>query len=99
MRDAGSDRDGADLHVSVIDVPAFLAGISGAAAGEGGHSSVLRRNIGRRLAFQNPGLLNHAREIRDRLFVDGRRLGHSRLPDFRQVAVGQDYWEMGRHAV
>jgi hypothetical protein len=28
------------------------------------------------------------REVRDRLFVDGRRL--ARLPDFRQVAAGEE---------
>lgn len=35
-------------------------------------------------------LVDPAREIRDGLFVDGRRLKLSRLPDRRQVAAGQD---------
>jgi hypothetical protein len=43
-------------------------------------------------------LPDHAREVRDRLFVDGRRLSLSRLPDFRQVAAAQDCQEAGRHA-
>ena len=47
MRNAGSDRDRPGMHVSVIDVPAFLAGISGAAAGEGGHGAPLKRGQGR----------------------------------------------------
>jgi hypothetical protein len=48
---------------------------------------------------KNSGLLNHAREIRDRLFVDGRRLGLARLPDYRQVAAGQDCEEVRWHAL
>lgn len=36
---AGADRDGPDLHVTVKDVPAFLAGIGRASAGEFGHRS------------------------------------------------------------
>lgn len=42
------------------------------------------------LALQNSRLLYHAGKVRDRLFVDDRRLGISRLLDFRQVAAGQD---------
>ena len=42
---------------------------------------VRARKIGSDAAFQYPGLLNHAREVRDRLFVDGRRRrGRGRLP-------------------
>jgi hypothetical protein len=36
------------------------------------------------IAFQNAGLLPNARKVRDRLFVDDRRLGDWRLPDFCQ---------------
>ncbi len=54
---------------------AVLSLISGPAAGWGG--AVLLR-----LAFQNSSLLDHAREVRDRL-VDDRRRGLSRLPDLR----------------
>jgi hypothetical protein len=50
----------------------------------------LPRDAQQGLTFQNYRLFNHAREVRDRLFVDGRRLRLSRLPDFRQVAAGQD---------
>jgi len=35
-------------------------------------------------------LLDHPREVRERLFVDDRRIGLALLPDFRQVAAGQD---------
>lgn len=35
--DAGADRDRADTHIAVIDVPAFLAGFRIAPAGEFGH--------------------------------------------------------------
>jgi hypothetical protein len=47
-----------------------------------------RRVVGRR--FKDSHLLDHTREVRDRLFVDDRRLRIFRLPDFRQVAAGQD---------
>ena len=42
MRDAGSDRDRPDVHVTIVDVPAFLAGIGRSAAGEFGHASRMR---------------------------------------------------------
>jgi hypothetical protein len=42
--------------------------------------------------------LDHARKIRDRLFVHGRRLRLLRLPDLRQVAAGQEREEAGGHA-
>jgi hypothetical protein len=64
----------------------------------------LSRHVGWRIicrrcgpGLQDPGLLGHAREIRDRVLVDGRRLGFSRLPDFRQVAAGQDRHEARCH--
>ena len=60
----------------------------------GGHG--LSRRVGWRISRhplrsgrQNPGLLDHPREVRGRLFVDGRRPSLPRLPDFRQVAAGQ----------
>jgi len=36
-----------------------------------------------RMALQNSRLLDHARKVRDRLFIDDRRLSLSWLPDFR----------------
>ena len=36
-RNAGADRDRADAHVTIVDVPAFVGSIERAAAGEGGH--------------------------------------------------------------
>src|SRR5450631_1857293 len=39
MRVAAADRDRAGLHVTIVDVPAFLTGIGRSAAGEFGHSS------------------------------------------------------------
>jgi hypothetical protein len=42
MRNAGAHRDRAGLHVPVIDVPAFLAGMGRSAAGEGGHALLKR---------------------------------------------------------
>src|SRR2546425_9703364 len=50
------------------------------------------------LTPQNSPLLNHAREVGDRLFVDGRRLRLLRLPDLRQVAAGEDGEKAVRHA-
>jgi hypothetical protein len=38
MRDACADRDHPGVHVAIVDVPAFLAGIGTSAAGEGGHA-------------------------------------------------------------
>ena len=38
MRDAAADRDRAGVHVTIVDVPAFLTGIGRSAAGEFGHS-------------------------------------------------------------
>jgi len=37
---AGAERDRADAHVIVIDVPAFIRGIERAAAGESGHDGI-----------------------------------------------------------
>jgi hypothetical protein len=42
VRDAGAERERADVHVAVVDVPAFLAGVMVAAAGEGGHTPLKR---------------------------------------------------------
>ena len=61
-------------------------------------ASIFRRArfVSQGLAFQNPRLLNHARKVRDRLFVDDRRLRLSRLPDDpREVSTGQDGQEAG----
>src|SRR5260370_32856607 len=44
---------------------------------------------GRRLALQNSRLLNHAREVRDRLFVDGRWLRLARLPGAEKIYRGR----------
>jgi hypothetical protein len=42
VRDAAAERDGADVHIAVIDVPAFLSGFVVAAAGESGHALLKR---------------------------------------------------------
>jgi hypothetical protein len=39
MRNAGAERDRSDVHVAVVDVPAFFAGIGRTAADEGGHGT------------------------------------------------------------
>jgi hypothetical protein len=39
MRVAAADRDRTGEHVTIVDVPTFLAGIGRSAAGEFGHSS------------------------------------------------------------
>jgi hypothetical protein len=66
----------------------------------------LSRRVGWRISrrpcvrgFQDAGLLDHAREVRDRPFIDDLRLGFFRLPDFRQVAAGQDRQEARCHPV
>jgi hypothetical protein len=41
MWNAGAEPDRAGMHVTKIDVPAFFAGIAIAAAGEGGHASIV----------------------------------------------------------
>jgi hypothetical protein len=38
---AGSDRNRADIHVAVIDAPAFLREVMNAAAGEGEHAPIM----------------------------------------------------------
>jgi hypothetical protein len=43
---AAADRDRADAHVTVVDVPAFLAGIGRSAAGEFGHAALKRESAG-----------------------------------------------------
>ena len=42
MRITDAPRDRSDANVTVIDVPAFLAGIGRAAAGESGHAALKR---------------------------------------------------------
>jgi hypothetical protein len=39
---AGTDRDCADMHIAAIDVPAWLAGVRIAVAGEDGHTLLKR---------------------------------------------------------
>ena len=46
MRVAGADRDRTGVDIAVVDVPAFLAGISRSTAGELGHAA-LKRGPGR----------------------------------------------------
>src|SRR3981081_415160 len=41
MRNAGSERDRADVHVAIVDVPAFFAGVSQSAAGAGAHAAMI----------------------------------------------------------
>jgi hypothetical protein len=53
MRVAAADRDGARVHVTVVDVPAFLAGVSRSTAGELGHAA-LKRGLGRRAPISGP---------------------------------------------
>jgi hypothetical protein len=64
------------MHIAVVNVPA-LAVVFGPAAGEFGHAPSLLRLA--RLwsavpALQDSRLLNNARKVRNRLFVDGRLL-------------------------
>jgi hypothetical protein len=56
-------------------------------------AGILRRRIG----HQNSSLVHHPREVRDRLFIDGRRLRGTRLLNFRQIAAGQEDKEAGYH--
>ena len=49
VRAAAADRDRADPHVPVIDVPAIFAGIGRSAAGEGGHAALKRRRAGKQI--------------------------------------------------
>jgi hypothetical protein len=58
-----------------------------------GYGKANRFLVGRRLALQNSHLLDHAREVRDRLFVDDRRRRLSRLADLRYVAAGREQVE------
>jgi hypothetical protein len=41
LRIADADRYRADVHISVVDVPAILSVIFGSAAGEGGHAPMI----------------------------------------------------------
>jgi hypothetical protein len=58
-----------DMNIAVTNVPAFMAVVCGSAAGEGGHAASLVR---RGANWLDPSLLNHARKVRDRFFVDDR---------------------------
>jgi len=95
----------ADMNIAEIYMPAVMAMVCGLAAGEFGHGhSLLRlaRVWGPTLwpALQDSRLLNNARKVRNRFFVDGRRRRWlSRLPDDpREVSTGQDGQEGGSHA-
>jgi hypothetical protein len=46
MRDAGADRDRPGVHVAIVDVPAFLAGVFRLAEGELGHAPLKRSTAG-----------------------------------------------------
>jgi hypothetical protein len=50
---ARADRDRAGVHIPVVDVPAFLAGISRSAAGELGHAP-LKRGLSARALISGP---------------------------------------------
>jgi hypothetical protein len=52
VRDAGSDRDGADMDVAVIDQPALFASVVVAAAGEGGIASLKPDRAARTIHYQ-----------------------------------------------
>jgi hypothetical protein len=41
MRNAAAERDRADMDVAIVDVPAVVAGIGGAAAAECGHAPMI----------------------------------------------------------
>jgi hypothetical protein len=43
VRNAHADRDRADLHIAVKNMPAFLGGIRRSAAGELGHAPIKAR--------------------------------------------------------
>jgi hypothetical protein len=43
---ASANLDRADMHITEIDVPAFLAGVSRSAAGEFGHAPLKRDSAG-----------------------------------------------------
>src|SRR6266851_1234375 len=47
---AAADRDRASLHIPIVDVPAFLGGVSRSAASEFGHAPSKRGTIGRATA-------------------------------------------------
>ncbi len=100
------DQQAANAHFAHLrkgDLCRALGSDVVVAAGEGGH----RRSFVRLACFRDAGsalqdsrLLNHARKVRDGLFVDGRRLWPSRPPgDLRQVSTGQDRAEAGCHGL
>jgi hypothetical protein len=45
MWDSGSNRDRADVHITVVDPPAFLVGVGVAAAGKSGHAPLKRESL------------------------------------------------------
>jgi hypothetical protein len=55
VRDAGSDRDRADIDVTVIDQPAFFASVVVTAAGKGGGHAAIEAPNGRPLSPRAPG--------------------------------------------
>jgi hypothetical protein len=87
MRIADALGDRTDMNIAVVNVPAVMAMVCGLAAGEGGHGpSLLRLACVWRTALQDSRLLNNARKVRNRFFVDGRRrLSLAGLPNLRQV--------------
>ena len=98
VRIAGALGNRADMNIAVVNVRA-LSVVFGSVAGEFGHGpSLLRlaRVWSAGTAVQDSRLLNKARKVHNRLFVDGRLL--SRLPDDpREVSTGQDGQEAGCH--
>jgi len=74
----------ADMNIAVINVPALLTVFCRSAAGEFGHGPLLLRLArvwsGGPRALQDSRPLNNARKVRNRLFVDGRRLRLAGLP-------------------
>jgi len=53
VRIARADRDRAGVDIAVVDVPAFLAGVSRSATGEGGHS-LLKRDLSGNALISDP---------------------------------------------
>src|SRR5712664_4073091 len=78
-------------------MPKLAASFLLAAASESGHLVITPLGLayfcGTGSALRESCLLRHAHKIRDRLFVDDRRLSLSRLPDCWHVAARQDCQE------
>ena len=89
-----------DMNIAVVNVPA-LSVMFGSAASEFGHGPLLLRLArvwsGGPRALHDIHLLNNAGKVRNRLFVDGRRLRFAGLLNLRQVSTGQDCQETGCH--